>query len=622
MRLQAVKKVSGFFNKSVLKKAAIGAVALVAVGVIVVVLVSKLGSSGNNSAIQQRTAIASKGDIGVSVSGSGPIVSSNESKITSAVAGKVTNVLFKEGDSVKVGDLLMEIDDSEAKLNVEKIKNSIAQAQLTANSDSKSLQGLDVKAPFSGRVSNITALKVGDELGKNANILTITDTSRLTANVTFSEAVISDIKVGQKAVVNIQDMMQSVDATVSYVGSSPFASGSGGRVYNVEVTLDNPGSITDGMSVSVEIDTKSGSQMSAGTGMLEYVSTQVVKSVSGGTVRGINVKENQHVESGETLIQIENDDLHVSAQTTSLKMEDLNSQLESAQKQLSEFKIYSPIDGVIVSQTITVGTTVKNADMLCVVSNTQAMEFEIDIDELDIAKIAEGQKANITIDALPQTTSSPISGEVSKISIQGNPSNGVTTYPVTVKISNTDSLKIGMNANAEIIVNEKKDVVMVPIDAVQTVQGKSFVRLKSSGGSRTGSFPARDSEGKRSSEGAVGNASAGRRDSNASAPGPGETAGGNRQQRGQADFSVRQGTEPANSEFVITFVEVGINNDEYIEIISGLQEGDEVIVTSVTASTGQGGANMQFSGGMGGMGGIGGTTRTFQISGNSQRSRP
>ena len=482
MEAEAVKKQKpAKLKRKRMPKLLILAGIIIVLGALAAVLTFKFHVFSKAATIVQRTSTVAKGDLTVTVTGSGSVESSNRVDISPSVQGKLTKVYFKEGDSVKSGDLMYEIDDSEARRNVEQIKNSIAQAQLSVDSNAKTLSNLTIDAPFSGQVTNIS-VKAGDKLeGNNAVILTITNSSQMTAAVPFGAASINKIAVGQKVTVYIQDLMQSVEGVVTSKSSYSYVSDKGSKVCDVDISIDNPGALKEGMVISAEINSGSETISGLSTSKLEYADSKIIKSSAGGTVQSVNVKENQMVTANTTLVTIENDDAAVSAQTAELKLDDLKAQLASAEDTLESYKIYAPSNGIIVSQSAVLGTNVNNQSALATLSDVGNMQFSIDIDELDIDKIKLGQKVNITIDALTDTETTPLTGVVSKIAIEGTSSNGVTTYPVTIKFDDPSKLKVGMNANAEILVNEKTSVLYVPLEAIQTVGNKNFVWVKTSG---------------------------------------------------------------------------------------------------------------------------------------------
>ena len=77
--------------------------------------------------------------------------------------------------------------------------------------------------------------------------------------------------------------------------------------------------------------------------------------------------------------------------------------------------------------------------------------MSINVDELQISSISVGQKVQITADAVQDKT---YVGTVTRVSMKGTANGGTTTYPVTIRIDDTDGLRPGMNANAEIVVAE------------------------------------------------------------------------------------------------------------------------------------------------------------------------
>lgn len=522
-----------------------------------------------SNANTQRTSVVRKGEISTTISGSGPIKSSGRSEIVARGITTVNKVYFKEGDRVNAGDLIAELDNTDAQLTVEKNRSSLLQTQMTQENNIEGLNSLNVRAPFKGQVTSI-AVKEGSVISKNSPVLTIVDTSKLKALLQFSGPGMKEVTAGKKAVVYIQDFMEMLEGTLTYVSSTPYSTAAGGEIYNVEVEFNNPGSIAEGMTVSVDLDTSSGTISSINSGSLEYVNRTEIKCEGGGTVKDIIVKEKEHVNQGELLAVIENKELAVTMQTTDVKLKELEMQLETSIKQLEYYTIYSPIDGIIVSLDLKEGDSLKQGDVVCIVADDQNMEFSVSVDELDIEKLEVGQKVDITVDAIKETAVRPLSGTVSKIAIEGTSSNGVTTYPVTIKVDKADKLKIGMNADAEIFILRKTDVLYVPLEAIQRVGGKSYVMVKGDpkkidemkkNGTYIDIFSMRtQGGGNRNSSQAEGQSS--------------------RTQNTAVTDAVKQ-LQEYYKDAIPTPVEIGVNNETSIEITKGLNEGDVVILPPV-----------------------------------------
>lgn len=497
------------------------------IGVVIVVIIvamiirnivssSKLASSVKAS--DQKTAIVKIGNIITQVEGAGPIYFTKSNKINSRVGGKITKVKFKVGDKVKAGDVIYELDDNDAKTSVDVAKQGLKQSEVTNDASNEAVSDLLITAPFNGQVKDI-AVNVGDTVAAGGTVLTITDTSKLKILLSFNAKDAAQISVGEAAKVNITSIAQPVNGNVSYISNQSSSTISGGQTYTVEIVINNPGAILDGMTASADIKTSKGIVSSTNTASLNYINKQAVISKTGGTVQSISVKEDQKINSGASLVQIKNGSIVRAQKTTNIGIETSQDQINLATSQLAYYKITSPINGVLSTVDFQVGDTINPATEVAEVLNQNNMKFDIAVDEIDIAKIAPGQLADITADSIPSTINTPVKGEVETVASKGVYLNGVTSYLVTIKVkSNFNLFKGGMNVNASVQVINKPNVLYVPINAITNGNGSSYVLLKGNKGTHTE-------------------------------------------------------------------VELGVKNDKYVEIKSGVIAGDEVILTQPYAST-------------------------------------
>lgn len=106
-------------------------------------------------------------------------------------------------------------------------------------------------------------------------------------------------------------------------------------------------------------------------------------------------------------------------------------------------------------------------------------QISVNLTEIDVVKVKAGQKATLTLDALPDKT---FTGKVSAVNTNGSVSSGVTTYPTTITFDTTvDTIYPNMAVNATIITDVKSNVILVPSGAVQTLNGESSVRVMRNG---------------------------------------------------------------------------------------------------------------------------------------------
>ena len=141
--------------------------------------------------------------------------------------------------------------------------------------------------------------------------------------------------------------------------------------------------------------------------------------------------------------------------------------LENAEEDLRNSTIVSPIDGLVLSRDVNVGDAVSSilvlgsqATLIMTMGDISEVYVQGKVDEADIGKVYLNQPARIVVESFKDKK---FTGKVTKISPMGKEKDNVTTFEVRVSISNpTLELKANMTANAEILLEEKKNVLMVP----------------------------------------------------------------------------------------------------------------------------------------------------------------
>lgn len=109
-----------------------------------------------------------------------------------------------------------------------------------------------------------------------------------------------------------------------------------------------------------------------------------------------------------------------------------------------------------------------------IASATEA-SVSINVDELDILSVKEGQTATVTLDALD---GQEFEGTITEVSNEASSGNSSAKYPVTITFEKTEDMLLGMSASATIHVNEAEDAVLIPVDALQEKGDSTFVYTK------------------------------------------------------------------------------------------------------------------------------------------------
>lgn len=529
------------------KKRVIIIVAITAVVLLLFFALKSCGSAGGSSsgtATTYSAAQVGKKDITVKLSGSGTLKPADSYDVTSLAAGEILAADFEEGDTVKKGDVLYQIDTSDAETSIKSAELNLQKSQLSYNNIQKTIANLSVKAPASGTITELN-VKVGDTVQTGSKIGTVRDSSSMTLCVPFNSADVESFYVGESATVTLDSTFETCSGIISKISNTEQVLTGNMLVKYVTVEVANPGGITDTTSATASV-----SDIACNSGAsFSYKSAQTIMAKTSGTVASVVADEGDAVSKNAVIVKLSSDDIDENVASAKLSLEDAQNSLENKQKALEDYTIKSPIAGTIITKTSKVGdkldsTSAKTA--LCRIYDLSYLTMDLSVDELDISKVSVGQKVSITADAVEGKT---FTGEVTKVNISGTTTNGVTAYPVTVKITDTEGLLPGMNVTSEIVLESVTNVLAVPVDAIS--RGNMILVCK-------------DPSKLKTSDGTA--------------------------------LATDKSGIPEGFEYVK--VTLGVNNDEYIEVTNGLSEGDTIAVLHMVDTTSD--MYQQMGGGQGG----------------------
>lgn len=449
-------------------------------------------------------------DVTNTLSGTGTLNPANTYTVKSLVDGKVLTGTIEEGNIVEESNVLYTIDSSDASTNFEKAEIAMQQAQ---RSYDKVVDRQYVRAEVAGVVSSLKVTK-GDEVASGQEVAVIRDSSRMLLTLEFPAADAANFSVGQSAAVTLDGTFEQLDGTVTSVSGTDALSAGNLLTRTVTITVKNAGGLTTAQAATASINGVS----SIGSATFAYQAERTLTAQASGTVTSINVQEGSEVAKDDIILGLSGDDLTESIQSASESLRSAEISMQNLQDAMNNYTITAPISGTIIEKDAKVGDAVKAGDTLCIVYDLSYLEMSINVDELQISSISVGQQVQITADAVPDKT---YVGTVTRVSMKGTANGGTTTYPVTIRIDDTDGLRPGMNANAEIVVAEAKNALVVPNAAV--VRGSYVLVTKDS-------------------------PSAANADTTMEAP----------------------------EGFVYVPVKTGVSDDDYTQIVSGIQEGDTI----------------------------------------------
>ena len=417
--------------------------------------------------------------------------------------------------------LLYTLDSGSAQDSVARANISVEQARLGYQ---QALEAQTPTAPISG-ILNEVYVHDGDSVSAGTALAKIVASTDLTIDFLFTYASPDQFYAGQPATVFIGNFDGTVQGTVVSVSDNTSVTSNGKQSCTVRVKLPNPGIVSDSFTASAVI----GSYTSYGSAAINMPAAATVYAAGSGSVSGFDKLMGSTVTKGEVLCTVDSAAIRDQIETARLTLESANLSASSASGSLDDYKITSPISGTVIEKNFKAGDKVDGSasGTLAVIYDLSCLKMKMNVNELDIGKVQVGQTVEITAAALPGQT---FTGQVEKVSVNGTTTNGFTTYPVTITVSEYGGLKPGMNVSATILCETAENVLCVPVGAVD--RGSTVLV-------------------------------------------PGEGA------------MTEDGTAVADpSKLEERTVALGFNDEAYIEITSGLEEGDTVLISSQTNEMG------------------------------------
>ena len=406
-----------------------------------------------------QTAQVQRQDLTVSVSGSGTVTPIESYQVSALVTGEILESPFEDGDQVEKDQLLYRIDPGSAQTALQQAQLSVQQAQMNYDTLASSLQ---VKA-IGGGVVQTLHVQEGDLVSAGTAIADITDTSTMTLTVPFQAGDAAHISAGQTAQVTLSGTLETLTGTVESVASADQVGNGGALVRQVKIRLTNPGALTETTSATARV----GTYACAAGGTLSPQLRQTITAAASGEITNLNVSVGSRVSAGTVLAAIGGESAENSLADAALAVQNAQLSLQSAQEALDSYTITSPISGTVIEKNLKAGDQLNGGDSgaMAVIYDLSQLELQMDVSELDIGQIQPGQTVEITAEALPGQT---FTGVVEKVSVNGTTTDGFTTYPVTILLSEYGDLNPGMNVSAHIIVERSENALCVPAEAVNS----------------------------------------------------------------------------------------------------------------------------------------------------------
>ncbi|MCD6344306.1 MAG: efflux RND transporter periplasmic adaptor subunit [Anaerolineae bacterium] len=470
-------------------------------------------------ALSGETTVVERGTLRVTVDATGNVAPEQEVALAFLSPGTVAEVLVEEGERVEAGQPLARLDTAD-------LEDAVAQAQIALSQAQVQLRQT-LNGPTDESIASMEAAL---------------DSARANYNSLLSGATTEELAKSAVALEQARIALESAQGAYDRAGGGWKAEADYGpqasQLWQAQAGYDKALS-----SYNALLEGASSTDLWAASARVKQAQANLDKLLNTPTSEDIALAE--------------------------LAVKTAEIALQQAQLNLKEATLAAPCAGIVTQVNVNVGE--KATGTAIVIGDLETLVVEVLLDENDVAQLTVGQKAHITFDAFDDVE---IGGEIVAIAPTADIQSGIVLYPVTVALDPTETpIRAGMTAEVEIVIANAENVLILPLTAIQEIDGRTFVlrqlregesfeppTLGGGGGPGSGQVPG------------------------AGAPAEAERQPGNREGRAFGGLSG----------FMPVPVTLGASSETHVAVSGALQEGDVVSLGNITKTTEQLGKDSPF----------------------------
>lgn len=434
---------------------------------IVVGMYKFLTTSNDNTFITD--AVVGINTITSTVEGSGVAKAKDSSSITLTTAGTVLDVYVKEGDYVEQGTPLFSIDSPNADAAVVKARSDLDAKQKELDNLYEAANSLTVRAEFGGKLLETQKYEPGDPISAGTTIAKLVDDRTLRLEQYYSYAYEKDIYVGQDVMVSIPSVMEQRPGKVVEVNKVSRISPEGSKLFQVVVTLNNPGTLTEKMAASAAITAGGQTIYPYEQGELAYNRTQEIQVKAEGDIISCKLMDYMDVEPGQVLMQIDGADNELALYNAQEAVKTAQEELQKAEDNLKNLNAVAPISGTVMGLIITPGQEIDANTTVISISDTTSVTVTAQVDERNISYVKAGMPVTIN------QWGTEYMGIVESVSLTPENNNGAAFYPATITVDNSmaaetgNTLMPGSTVTYSLVASQSDGCLALPIQCIKYV---------------------------------------------------------------------------------------------------------------------------------------------------------
>ena len=422
------------------------------------------GNKEGGGQVEVVTDTVTYGSITSTVEGSGLTKSKKSESITLATAGIVQEVFVTEGQKVEEGEPLFIVESESARTAVEKARSELEGLEKQMSAMQKDIAGLNLAPTYPGKLMDTVKLNPGDTISKGQKVATLADDTRLRLTQYYSYAYEGMITDGAGVEVSIPALMTTLTGTVEKVYMVSRITPEGSRLFSAEIVLDNPGTLTAGMTASATVTANGETAYPYEAAELQYNRVGDLCSTVNGAVISSELVDYLQVSAGQVLVRIDGEDTEGEMFALQERIENARKNLETAEKNLANCEAVAPISGTIMGLMLYPGMEFADNTAAVTIADLSTITVDATVDERNVSYVKPGMYVEV------DQWGTMYSGVVESLSLNSEAQNGVARYPMVISVDNFDgTLMTGSYITYSLIASQNDNCLVVPIQCVKTV---------------------------------------------------------------------------------------------------------------------------------------------------------
>jgi HlyD family secretion protein len=436
------------------------------------------------------TAVVTRGSIEETVSATGNVVADQQASLTFASSGEIAEVLVDKGQQVERGDMLARLDTASLEWQIARSQASLetAQARLEQAQQPASAEDLaSAQAALDSAIANLDKVKAGPSAEDIASAQAALDSAIANYDKVKAGPTKEDLASAQAAVDSARASVQQAQAAYDRIKNQPDAQmrQESLNLQNATISLEQAQANYD-----AQANRPTESDLAAAEAQVVQARASLASLLERPTDSELASAQSQVAQAQASLNALLERPKAEDVAILQAQVEEATIALAQSQSQLEDAVIRAPFGGTILAVNVNAGEWASPGAPAIVLAATEPLVLDVNVDEVDVAQLAEGQTAYLTFDALDNEG---VAGMVTYIAPSSTNVGGAVAYAVEVSFSPSDPsmgsgqalpVRLGMTADVDIVVDSAEEALLVPNRAIEADReaGRYYVTRQLPGG--------------------------------------------------------------------------------------------------------------------------------------------